>query len=104
VWDNDQNGVKQEISNHKLYVRPDEWKKMVEFPDAEKMRMDLLCVTDKTWSEFGFHYTKLFWKEKPNNLVGLRFKKHGPSGMCVNVGLSVKNTSKLAELEKKFAK
>lgn len=101
VWDKDENDVRQEVSNHRLYVKASEWKKTLDFPQAEQMKADVETVTDAKWGDFVFRYTKAFGTALPNNLVGLRFKKHGSSGKCVNVGFNLKN---LPALEAKFSK
>ena len=100
-WDNDNKGERKTVKTHKMFVKGSELKKMIEFPESEKMRNDLTTVTDQKWGDFVFHYTKLFFKAHPDNPIGLRFKKHGPSGKCINVGISNKN---IPVLEEKFSK
>ncbi len=100
VWDNIGN-VQKVIKTHRLYVNANEWKSMLAFNEAEQMKSDLANATDQNWGSFVFKYTKAFGLARPGNFVGLRFKKHGTNGKCVNVGFSPKN---LHALEQKFAK
>ena len=101
IWDRDENDERKTVSEHMLYITVDEWKKLLEFEKSEQMKLDLACVTEPKWTEFFFRYTKAFGLAKPNNLLGLRFKKHGSQGKCVNIGFNLKN---LPALESMFSK
>ena len=101
VWDKDENDVKKIVETHTLYVKADEWKKMLDFPQAKQMISEVNDVKDTKWVDFVFHYTKVFGQSLPNNPVGLRFKKCGTNGKCVNVGFNLKN---LPALKAKFSK
>jgi len=101
VYDKDADGNRKEVSTHRMYVKASDWKDLLSFPQSEQMKSDLAEVTDAKWNDFVFHYLKAFGLACPNNLIGLRFKKHGSTGKCVNIGFGTKN---LPALEAKFAK
>jgi hypothetical protein len=103
VWDIEGLDKKVDVSNHKLYVTAEKWNQMVDFRNAEEMKRELSNVTDATWNPFVRKYGQLYNEAAPSGtrLIGLRFKKHGSTGKCVNCGFSLKT---IPALEKEFSK
>lgn len=100
VWDINEKGNRYTVSTHRLFVTIDEWKKMMGFTHFDVMQHDLFNTNENTWKPFVDKYAKKFNEEKPDSLIGLRFKKHGSNGMQINCGFNIKA---IPALEEKFA-
>jgi hypothetical protein len=100
VWDFNNNGEKVTVETHRLFVKEEDWKKMLNFSHFDVMQHDLFNANDQTWKSFVETYSKKFNEENPDSLIGLRFKKHGTNGMQVNCGFNLKS---IPVLETKFA-
>lgn len=100
IWDVDTDENRKEVATHYLYIESDTWKEIINFPQAEQMRIELAGITYSQWTDFVFHYTRLFNKTHSSDLFGLRFRRSGVEGKTVKIGVTFKN---LDALVAKFA-